>query len=194
MEADISERIRSDFPPGDASEALRILEAAGTSGRVGRCIVVASTGNLEDLRRYVAMADLDPRDVIAAGEHDMPMQKRDFRVSFLIDSPEKFWIGSIAAALFDRGYTLRSLQSRLASGGSSDFTADRGEGVAEFDGTPVPITIEKSDGRFTLHGDPDELKLYDLDRPFDNELAFRDAVSCYLLAKQRPYKKLDTKT
>ena len=194
MEEDITERIRADFSPTDAAEAIRTLEQAGTGGRVARCIAVASAGNLEELRRYVEMADLDPRDVIVAGEYDLPMQKRDLRVSFLIDSPEKFWIGGIAAAIFNRGYTLRSIKARVASGTSSGFTADRGEGVAEFDGAPIPITIEKSDGEFKLHGDPDELELYDLDRPFGDELAFRDAVSCYILAKQRPNKTLDTKT
>ena len=191
MEADIADRIRADFSPDDAAEAIKLLEEVGSRGRIARCIVVASQGNLKNLRRYVEKADLDARDVISAGEYDSPIQKRDLRASFLIDSPEKFWIGGIAAEICKRGYFLRSLESRSASDCVSGYIADRGEGLAEFDGEPIPITIEKSNGQLILHGDADELELYDLNRPYDDECKFKDAVSCYILAKQRPNKALD---
>lgn len=130
------------------------------------------------------MAELDPRDVIVAGEYGLGLQKRDLRVSFLIDSPEKFWIGEIASAISNRGYILRSLDSRPATIGPFEHTKDQGEGQAVFDGEPVEITVRKLDRKWTLHGDPDELELYDLDHPFEDEAAFRDAVSCFILAKQ----------
>lgn len=186
LESDIADRVRADFPGEEAREAINLLEEAGVSqGRIARCIVVASEGSIESLRQYIEMAERDPRDVIVAAEYDLPLQKRDLRASFLIDSPEKFWIGGIAAALHSRGFVLKSLESRAATAGPFEYTSDRGEGSAEFVGAPFPITIAKTNRHWTLHGDPEDLDLYDLNRPFDDEAAFRDAVSCYLLAKQR---------
>ena len=50
-----------------------------------------------------------------------------------------------------------------------------------FIGPKGEIEIEKKDKRWKLHGDPAVLELHGLDRSFDEESVFRDAVSCYLL-------------
>jgi hypothetical protein len=194
VEADIADRIRTDFPPVEVPEAITMLEKVGRSkGRVARCIVVASEGNLERLRQYIEMAEIDSRDVIVAGEYDPGFrQLRDLRTSFLIDEPQKFWIGEVAVALYGRGYILQRLVSRRATVGPFNYTADEGEGVAEFAGDPTPIKIEKSDRRWTLHGKADDLDLCDLNQPFDDEGAFRDAISCYILAKQRQNKRMES--
>jgi hypothetical protein len=187
VEADIADRVRKDFSSEDVTDAITMLEESGRSeGRLGRCIVVASEGSLEHLRQHIEMANLDPRDVIVAGEYDPGFrQLRDLRASFLIDAPEKFWIGGVTAALYGRGYVLRSLDSRRATVGPFEYTADEGEGVAEFVGDSVPVTVDKSNRHWTLHGDPEALEAYDLARSFDDESAFTDAISCYILAKQK---------
>ena len=49
-----------------------------------------------------------------AGEYDSAQRQiRDLAVSFLLDSPETFWLGEIACMMASRGYTLTSLSDML---------------------------------------------------------------------------------
>ena len=78
-----------------------------------RCIVVASHGSLELLKDYVQLAKSDYRDAIMSGEYDSAQrQVRDLRVSFLLDSPETFWLGEVACMMALRDYALASVDSR----------------------------------------------------------------------------------
>lgn len=193
LEQDIIEKIEADFSASDAAVAVRLLYDAGKTGRLARCIVVAASGKINALRGYIQLSQRDFRDVIVAGEYDQGLRHvRDLRASFMIDAPEKWWIADIAALLQARGYVLKSLRCRRATVGPFDFTADEGEGVAEFCGSPNPITIEKLNRRWMLHGDPATLARYGLNRPFDDERAFADAISCFILATQKPRHRVDS--
>ena len=104
LEADIMDRVQADFSGTEGQKALDELLASGKAGRIARCIVFAAQGSLERLREHIQMADADCRDVIVAGEYDITMhQVRDLRVSFLIASPDDFWIGETAASIHKRG-------------------------------------------------------------------------------------------
>jgi len=185
LEPDIIERVRIDF--GGASEqALDLLRESGKIGRVARCVVVASRGSLELLRGYIQLAKSDARDAIVAGEYDSAQRKvRDLRVSFLLDTPETFWLGEVACMMALRGYTLASVNSCSVAGPSLADRADDGEGRARFVGPEGEIELEKRDRRWSVLGDADELVRHNLDRAFDDEGEFRDAVSGYILSRRR---------
>ena len=108
LETDIVERLRADFGRVDSDTAIRLLTEARQAGRVARCIVVASRGSLPLLRANVELARSDYRDAIMAGEYERGEHLRDLSASFLIDTPEKFWIGQVALVMAPRGYALTS--------------------------------------------------------------------------------------
>jgi hypothetical protein len=186
LEPDIVARVRSDFG-GEFEQALDLLRESGRTGRVARCIVVASRGSLHSLREFIQLAEFDYRDAIMAGEYDSARRHiRDLRVSFLLDTPDTFWVGDVACMMASRGYTLSSLTTRATTAPPFDYTADYSEGRAQFVGPEGAIEVEKKNRRWTIRGDPQELERYNLNHAFDDERLFRDAVSGYLLTRGRP--------
>jgi hypothetical protein len=189
LERDIVERVEHAFSPQDAPKAIELLQVAGKSGRIARCIVFASAGSLDALQRYIQLADQDYRDVIVAGEYDdMQRRLRDLSVSFLIDATVKMWISGIATTLAQRGYILSSVETRPVKSGGTTYLSDLGEGTATFEGDLGVIRVTKDRGQWILSGDKGELEQYNLSKPFDNERKFSDTLSCYILAKRKPNK------
>ncbi len=187
LERDIVEKIKHVFSPEDAAKAIELLSVAGKSGRVARCVVFAAGGSLERLRTYLQLADQDYRDVIVAGEYqEMHRYLRDFRVSFLIDAPLKWWISEVAVALAQRDYFLSSVETVPANNGVAIHQCDLGEGTATSEGDLGQICVTKNRGQWVLKGDKAELELYGLTKTFDNERDFSDAVSGYILSRRRP--------
>lgn len=186
LEPDIVERMRRDFGV-ESEHALALLRESGKTGRVARCIVVASRGSLELLKNCVQLAKSDHRDVIMAGEYDSAQrQVRDLRVTLLLDSPETFWLGEVACTMASRDYALASVDSRAATATPFVYTADRNEGRARFTGPEGDVELEKKDRRWSIHGDLVELDRSNMNRAFDDEREFRDALSGYLLTRRRP--------
>ena len=181
LDADIIERIRADFP--DADTAIADLRASGKTGRVARCIVFVSHGSLEKMREYIQMAETDFRDVIVSGEYDETMRLvRDLCVSFLIASPDDFWIGETAKSIHKRGYSLTAVKSRPATVGPFDYTCDRGEGTATFSNGVHEIEIEKADRQWSVNSD-DDLRRFGLDDCIGDEERFRIQLDFYLSQK-----------
>jgi hypothetical protein len=61
-------RIAADFPqPGSAGEVASIVDAASDSERVQAAIVLASRGDVSELRRQCDLATVDWRDVLVNG-------------------------------------------------------------------------------------------------------------------------------
>lgn len=85
---DILAYVAATFTPADREQAVLLLVSARTedssppTARVLRCAVVASEGQLERLRHWVAHLALDWRDVVMAGEcvqqDGAPVHARDF--------------------------------------------------------------------------------------------------------------------
>ncbi|TWU35835.1 hypothetical protein Q31b_52700 [Novipirellula aureliae] len=181
LEADIIERIRADFP--DAGTALAAMSVSGKTGRIARCIVFASNGSLEKMREYIQMAETDFRDVIVAGEYDETMRPvRDLCVSFLIASPDDFWIAETAKSIYKRGYSLTAVKSGPATVGPFDYTCDRSEGTATFSSDVHEIEIEKADRKWSVNSD-DDLRRFGLDESLDDEERFRIQLDLYLSQK-----------
>ena len=181
LDADIIDRINADFAGTDAQSAQAELAASGKAGRIARCIVFASAGSLQRLRELIQLADVDYRDVIVAGEYDSAMrQVRDLRVSFLIASPDDFWISETAPTMHKHGYFLIQLNSRPATRGPFEYTCDRTEGVATFSDDTSVIKIEKRDRKWLLVHDGFDLRPYGLDALFDDEERFRIQLDYYL--------------
>ena len=180
LAADIVERIESDF--ADADDVRRSLEYAALSERATRCIIFAAKGSPTRLHELMELAANDVRDVIVLGENDGgPQCQRCLAVSFLIDSPEKFWINSVAYTLHGRGYYLVSITTRKTEKPPADAPSDFAEGLATFLGPRGEIVVEKSQERWRVIGDADELRACFMDRSFDRESEFRDALSAFLL-------------
>ena len=57
LEPDIVDRVRRDFG-GESEQALVLLRESGKTGRVARCIVVASRGSLADPSALDAFVEL----------------------------------------------------------------------------------------------------------------------------------------
>ena len=181
LEADIIERVQADFSDTEGQKALDELLASGKAGRIARCIVFAARGSLERLRDHIRMADADHRDVIVAGEYDIIMhQVRDLRVSFLIASPDDFWIGETAASIHKRGYYLTELKSQPATVGPFDYTCDRSEGLATFSKGEDTIMIQKHDRNWSLIQDDPDVRTYGLDVLIGDEERFRIQLDYYL--------------
>jgi hypothetical protein len=187
---DVMDRLNTDF--GDRADAVAALLLAGRQigsadcigDRLVRCIVCAARGDESKVQHLIELTRQDYRDVIIAGEYDEAMRQiRDLSVSFLIDSPEKFWVGEVACMMASRGYRLAALETRPATAGPFAYTSDYGEGRATFIGPKGEIGIEKSDRQWLIHGNRRDLEIHELDHAFNDERAFRDAVSGYLLSK-----------
>ncbi len=144
----------------------------------------ASAGSLQRLRELIQLADVDYRDVIVAGEYDSVMsQVRDLRVSFLIASPDDFWIAETATTMHQYGYCLIQLDSRPATKGPFKYTCDRNEGVATFSDDTSVLKIEKRDCKWRLVHDGSDLRSYGLDTLIDEEERFRIQLNYYLSRK-----------
>lgn len=188
---DVLERLSLDF--GERLEAVvallashRALNADYVCDRLIRCIVHATDGIEQRISQLLDMQREDLRDVIMAAEYDEAnRQVRDLRVSFLIDTPNKFWVSEVACMMALRGYRLAGVETRPATTGPFTYTADLYEGRARFNGPKGELVIEKKDRQWTIDGNRDDLVIHELDRPFGDEPEFRDAVSCYLLSKVR---------
>jgi hypothetical protein len=83
LAADILRRINRDFnDPATIAQAIRRLEEARAaapdlfSERVLRCAVFAAAGDLETLDRALALARIDPRDLIVWAEYDNDFANR----------------------------------------------------------------------------------------------------------------------
>jgi hypothetical protein len=128
LEPDIVEKIRSDFQPEESERALDLIRESGKAGRIARCIVVASRGSLDSLQNHIRLANSDFNDAIMAGEYDATgRQARDLRVSFLMDTPQRFWVGQVACMMASRGYMLSSLTTRAAAVPPFDYPTDFNE-------------------------------------------------------------------
>lgn len=184
LETDIVDRVRADFGPTEGPAALDELSASGRTGRIARCIVVAASGSLERLRQLIGMAASDYRDVIVAGEYDGAMHPaRDLRVSFLIASPDDFWIGETAVTADKRGFRLIALDSGPATVGPFHFASDRSEGLATFSNGTTTITIQKHRRRWSMPPTGKDLRPYGLDAVFDDEERFRVQLDYYLTSQ-----------
>lgn len=197
LEPDILERLRHDFSVEEFEKALDLLQESGRTGRLARCIVVASHGEIEKLDHYIRLADFDYRDVIVAGEYEGWSDRiRDLRVSFLIDSKEKMWVSGVADVMASRGYTLSHIESRAASVEPFQVTEDLFEGTAKFEGAKDAFMVEKKDRQWIIQGNAYDLELHDLNHPFEDAKVFYDAVGCYLLTDTRwkpPRQRLHTR-
>jgi len=186
---DVLDRLRRDF--GNRADAVaahllarrRTGDAVFLGDRLARCVVQAARGDEQRVQQLLDLAGQDYRDVIMAGEYDAgTRQIRDLRASFLIDSPEKFWVGEVACLMASRGYRLTAIDSRPATVGPFNYTADYGEGTATFVGPRGEIGVEKEDRLWMVRGNQRDLAAYNLDHRFGDEQAFRDALSGYLLS------------
>ena len=89
---DIEARIAADFPAGteqrQVREALAVLEV-NEKARVSRCILFCAAGELARFAEMLALARLDYRDVIMAGEYEYPSCRRvrDFTLPFTGTAP-----------------------------------------------------------------------------------------------------------
>ena len=66
---DIVTAVRSAFDARLVERVLAQVAAATECTRVRRCIVFAARGDLEQLERLCALAKVDFRDVVVAGEY-----------------------------------------------------------------------------------------------------------------------------
>src|ERR1051325_9155369 len=110
LEPDIIDKINKDFPSDTAPHAIRILDSANKAARIARCIVFLSAGKLEAVTELLKLAEAEDPDVIYAAEDEGGIQRRDFTMSFFIDSDEKRWIGSVLGTMEGSGYKLSSLK------------------------------------------------------------------------------------
>jgi hypothetical protein len=180
MEPDIIERIQCDFGQADSDLVIRILEEFEHDGRLARCIVVAAQRSIEKFKQLVEMANLDYRDVNVAGEDDRSgSQVRDLAASFLIDSPKHFWVSGIAQRMHRRDCRLVEIESQTAPWRGMDCS--KYEGVGRFVGPIGELTVELRNHAWTLHDRQRDLSFYGLDRTFENQSGFCDAVSSYVL-------------
>ncbi len=172
LEADIVNYIHAGFDPADASTAVNELAACEKTGRLARCISVGAGGSIERLRDLIKTADVDYRDVIVAGEYDGAMRRvRDLRVSFLINSPEDFWISEVALTAHKHGYFLAHLETHSIS--TPPFAGTQSHGTAKFINNGQTITIHKRDGQWWIDRHDCNLATFGLDAPLADEERFR---------------------
>jgi hypothetical protein len=87
---DIPAKVRQDFASGEVLPVIELLtelrkeNAQLFTDRILRCIVFVADGSFEQLADAVALARLDWRDVIVAGEYDgcFGAQQRDLSLPF----------------------------------------------------------------------------------------------------------------
>ena len=187
---DVQNRLVRDFGTRADTVAAQLithrrLGSADFHGdRLLRCIIQASGGDEQRVQQLLDIARQDYRDVIVAGEYDgFKRQVKDFRASFLLDTPEKFWVGEVACMMASLGYRLMALESRAAIAGPFEYSADYVEGRATFTGRMGDIRVEKKNRLWLIHGNRHELEIHELGQPYSDEHAFRDRVSGYLQSK-----------
>jgi hypothetical protein len=192
LPVDVLARLTRDFGERAGAVAALLLARRRIGGsdflddHLLRCTVHAAFGDEQRVQHLLDLERQDFRYVIVAGEEGSAMrQVRDLRVSFLIDSPEKFWAGEMTCLMALRGYRLAGLDSRPTTAGPFTYTSDYSEGRATFLGPKGEIVIEKKDRQWMIHGNRRELAVHELDQPFSDEQVFRDAVSGYLLSNVR---------
>ncbi|MBX3416868.1 MAG: hypothetical protein KF851_04630 [Pirellulaceae bacterium] len=181
LDADIVQYICAGFDPAYASTAVNELAASGISGRLARCVVVGAEGSIDRMRELIETADIDYRDVIIAGEYDGALRRvRDLRVSFLINSPEDFWISEVALTAYKHGYFLVNLETHCIS--TPPFAGSRSYGTATFTNQCRTITIHNRDGQWRLDGHECNPAKFGLDAPLADENRFRIQLD-YLLSR-----------
>jgi hypothetical protein len=172
LEADIVDYIHASFDPADASAAVNELASCGKTGRLARCMAVGAGGSIERLRDLIKTADIDDRDVIVAGEYDGAMRRiRDLRVSFVINSPEDFWISGVALTAHRHGYLLVNLETHAVS--TPPFARTQTHGTSTFIKAGRTITIHNKDGQWWIDGHDCNLASFGLDAPLADEERFR---------------------
>lgn len=181
LEANILAQVHLTFGTHDAALAVQELLASGKTGRIARCIVVGANGSLTRLRSLIASAELDPRDVIVAGEYDDAMRHvRDLRVSFAIELPKDCWISEVAVTAFRHGFELVSVES--AEIVSPPFAGVEREGTACFSTHQRIVKVRKEAGAWSISEWKGKLAAYGLDSPLLDEERFRIQLD-YLLSE-----------
>lgn len=184
LEPDISERIQSEFAPEDQALALERLKQSRHTGRVARCIVFAAQGSLGKLASLIELANLDPRDAIVAGEYDANLDRlRDLSSSFLIDSPEKFWISQVANQAAQRNFFLIEIKQHRVSAHTDNPAASILVRTAIFQGPHDHLTIENKSRTWRIVGEDTRLKRFFMDRVFHHEKEFRESLGSYLAVR-----------
>ena len=109
---------------------------------------------------------------------------RDLRVSFLVASPDDFWIGEAAVTADKRGFRLTALDSHPATVGPFEYICDHSEGRATFTDGNTTVTVQKHDRRWSISSTSDDLRLFGLDCPLTDEKRFRVQFDYYLSRKR----------
>ncbi|QDT18452.1 hypothetical protein [Gimesia chilikensis] len=143
LEADIIDRLRDDFDEQQAPAAIAELVASGQTGRIARCIVHAAHGSMERLR--------------------------ELTVSFLIASPDDFWILPIADVADRHGFRLTALESRPATAGPFEYTSDRNEGLACFSNGTTYFAVQKQDREWSISAPGLDVRPFGLKNTYDEE-------------------------
>ena len=86
FEKDITAKIKTDFQE-NSNKALTLLEEALNDeealkpSRIIRCIIFLAEGTISGLKNSIAMAKLDPRDVMMCAEYEYdPVANNDSRI------------------------------------------------------------------------------------------------------------------
>ncbi|QDU75389.1 hypothetical protein Pan97_24200 [Bremerella volcania] len=184
LEPDISERIQSEFTPEDQAHVLNMLKQSRHTGRVARCIVFAAQGSLDKLSSMIELANLDPRDAIMAGEYDANRDRlRDLGSSFLIDSPEKFWISQVANQTAQRNFSLIEIKQQRVPASADDPATSILVRTAIFQGPHDRLTIENKNRTWRIVGEETRLKRFFMDRVFHHEKEFIENLGSYLTVR-----------
>ena len=180
LEPDILERVTMDFAPADRLFVIEQLSAAERNGHISRCILTAARGSVQRITELIRSAELDTRNAIVAGEfEDFPVRKRDLRVSFLIDSPEDFWVSDAAITAHHYGYRITSIDSQSVS--TPPFIGGNTNGTATFSNGRRTFSIWCADHKWTIVFDDLDLCTYGLESPLEKE-RFRIQLD-YLLSR-----------
>lgn len=116
-------------------------------------------------------------------EYDETMRRvRDRSVSFLIASPDGFWIGETAKSVHKHGYSLTAVKSFPAPVGPFDDTCDRSEGTAAFSNGVHEFELEKPGRKWSVNSN-DGLRRFGPDGSLDDEKRFRRHLDFYLAQK-----------
>ena len=76
LPSDVIQFVEASFQPPQQAEALSLLvgaklhDGSEPGERMLRCALVASSGNFDSLKRFVALLAIEYRDVILCGEYE----------------------------------------------------------------------------------------------------------------------------